>query len=150
MIFVTTKKIFSTAGLAFLIAIRFPRSSLGAILIALSIFSTSLVHADSIDMATRVDLQLGLSNYIDSRTADSGYEHFNVETGKIQKLTLKKLHPLIFANGNKYMMCADFLDTNGNDVLLDYIVSLSGTGFRVEQEIPGRRSYMQQLFERIY
>ena len=150
MIFVTTKRIFSTAGLAFLIAIRCPRSSLGTILLALSIFTTSLVHADSIDMATRVDLQLGLKTYIESRTAGNGYEHFNVETGKVQKLTLKKLHPLIFASGNKYMMCADFLDTNGNDVLLDYIVSLNGTGFRVEQEIPGQRSYLKQLFERIY
>ena len=150
MMFVTTKNLISTAGLVILILLRSLRFSLGAILIALSIVTTSLVHADSIDITTRVDLQLGLKNYIESRTADEGYEHFNVETGKIVKLTLTKLHPIIFAHENKYMMCADFLDTNGNDILLDYIVSLNETGFRVEQEIPGRRGYLKQLFDRIY
>jgi len=147
---VTTKILISTAGLAMFIIRRFLRPSLGAILVAFSIFTTCLVHADSIDMATRVELQLGLKNYIESRSADNGYDHFNVETGKVVPLTLNKLHPLIFVNGNKYMMCADFLDLNGNDILLDYIVSLSGSGFRVEQEIPGRRGYLKQLFERIY
>ena len=150
MIFITTKNFISFTALALLIVLRFLRSSLGAMLIGLCIFAASFAHAASIDMEIRVDLQLGLKNYIESRTSDNVYEHFNVETGKIEKLTLKNLHPVIFAKGNKYMMCADFLDTYGNDVLLDYIVSSSGDEFRIEQEIRGRRGYLKQLFERIY
>ena len=111
MIFITTKNFISFTALALLIVLRFLRSSLGAMLIGLCIFTASFAHAASIDMEIRVDLQLGLKNYIESRTSDNVYEHFNVETGKIEKLTLKNLHPVIFAKGNKYMMCADFLDT---------------------------------------
>ena len=119
------------------------------LLISFCAITTSPVQADSMDMKLRVDLQMGLKNYIESRTSENLYEHFNVESGKIDSLVLKNLHPLIFVNESKYMMCADFLDANGNDVLLDYIVSLDGGEFRVEQEIPGKRNYLKQLFERI-
>lgn len=150
MIIVTSKILVSTVVQTFLMVPRILRSFLSAMLIGLFLFTASVAHADSIDMATRVDLQLGLKSYIDSRTSGNVYEHFNVETGKIENLVLKNLHPIIFVNESKYMMCADFLDPDGNDVLLDYIVSLNENGFRVEQEIPGRRSYLKQLFERIY
>jgi len=122
----------------------------GPMLIASAILASSQANASSLDMETRVNLQMGLKDYVESRTSDSGYEHFDVATGRVERLTLKNLHPLIFVNGPKYMMCADFLDTDGNDVLLDYIVSMTGNEFRVEQEIPGRRSYLKQLFERVY
>ena len=150
MSLLTTSNPVATAGLMLSILLKILRHTAGPLLIALSMLATSQVHAGSIDMATRVDLQLGLKNYIESRTSDNGYEYFNIETGKIEKLALKNLHPIIFVNGSKYMMCADFQDASGNDVLLDYIVSLSGGEFRVEQEIPGRRNYLKQLFERIY
>ena len=150
MSLLTTSNLVATAGLMLSILLKILRHTAGPLLIALSMLATSQVHAGSIDMATRVDLQLGLKNYIESRTSDNGYEYFNIETGKIEKLALKNLHPIIFVNGSKYMMCADFQDASGNDVLLDYIVSLSGGEFRVEQEIPGRRNYLKQLFERIY
>jgi len=124
--------------------------SLPAVLLVIPILICNQAHADSIDLETRIQLQLALKKHIDAVTADGVYEHFNIEQGQIEKLKLKNLHPVIFATENKYMMCADFFDANGKDVLLDYIVSFSATGFRIEQEIRGRRSYLTQLFERIY
>ena len=123
---------------------------LSAILLMMAILTCNHAHAAAIDLETRVELQLALKHYIDAGTVDGVYEHFNVEQGQIEKLRLKTLRPVIFATANKYMMCADFLNAAGNDVLLDYIVSSSVSGFRIEQEIPGRRNYLQQIFERIY
>ena len=112
-------------------------------------FNPGQAQAATIDLETRTELQLTLQQYIDAGTVDGVYEHFNLEQGAIVKLRLKTLHPVIFVVENKYMLCADFLDANGEAVMLDYIVGPSTDGFRIEQEIPGRRSYLQQIFERI-
>jgi hypothetical protein len=124
--------------------------SFPAMLLVMATLSGAHVHAATLDLETRVELQLALKNHVDAGTVDGVYEHFNVEQGQVEELTLKNLHPVIFSADNKYMMCANFLDARGDDVLLDYIVSRSGNGFRIEQEIRGRRSYLKQIFERIY
>ena len=149
MNFLNTRNCISPAAPIVSSSARFLSHACASVLIAFCIITTSPVQAASIDMKTRVELQMGLKHYIEARTSENVYEHFNVESGEIEELVLKNLHPLIFVNESKYMMCADFLDTNGNDVLLDYIVSLAGNEFRVEQEIPGKRNYLKQLFERI-
>ena len=147
---VIATKINASADVKQSVVFRYFYYLLSAILLMMAILACNHAHAATIDLETRVELQLALKHYIDAGTVDGVYEHFNVEQGQIEKLRLKTLHPVIFATANKYMMCADFLDTAGNDVLLDYIVSSSVSGFRIEQEIPGRRSYLQQIFERIY
>ncbi len=115
----------------------------------LAITILNIAHAAEIDLETRAKLQLTLKQYIDAGTVDGLYDHFNVEEGRVDKLRLKTLHPVIFATDGKYMMCADFLNAAGDPVILDYIVGASTNGFRIEQEIPGRRSYLQQFFERL-
>ena len=124
--------------------------SLPAVVLVIVMLSGVHTHAATLDTGTRVELQLALNNHIDAGTVDGIYEHFDVEKGRLEKLTLKNLHPVIFSKGDKYMMCADFLDAGGDDVLLDFIVSESGDGFRIEQEIRGRRSYLMQIFKRVF
>jgi hypothetical protein len=119
------------------------------IVLVMATLTSGHVEAAQIDLETRAELQFTLKQYIDTGTVDGVYEHFNVEQGKLEKLRLKTLHPVIFVTDGKYMMCADFLDTSGKEVMLDYVVGPSATGFRIEQEIPGRRSYLKQIFERI-
>jgi len=149
MIFVNSSSCISRPTRTFSSIARFFHHVCATMLIALCLITASPAQADSIEMKTRIDLQMGLKHYIEARTSDNVYEHFNVESGEIEPLVLKNLHPVIFVNGSKYMMCADYLDANGNDVLIDYIVSLTGNEFQVEQEIPGKRDYLKQLFERI-
>jgi len=149
MTFINNRNCISQLMRTFSSIARFFHHTFATMLVALCLITTSPAQADSIEMKTRIDLQLGLKHYIEARTEDNVYEHFNVESGKVEPLVLKNLHPVIFVNGSKFMMCADYLDASGNDVLLDYIVSLVGNEFRVEQEIPGKRDYLKQLFERI-
>lgn len=121
-----------------------------ACLVVLALLTSMATHADFLDIQTRVALQHTLKTYIDAGTVDGTYEYFDLESGQVVKLHIKNLHPVIFIKEKKYMMCADFLDANGEDVLLDFIVSSSGEGFRIEQVIGGRRSYLKQLFDRIF
>jgi len=120
-----------------------------SILIIFFMFTTSPSQSASVELNTQVELQIGLKRYIEARTVDNKYEHFNVESGKIEQLVLKNLHPVIFVTGSKYLMCADFVDSSGGDFLLDYIISLTGNDFQVEQEIRGKRSFLTKLFDRI-
>lgn len=150
MILVTTPRLNSSTAGTHSVVFRFFYYLLPAMLLVMTILTCNQAYAAAIDLETRSELQLTLKQYIDAGTVDGVYERFNVEQGQIEKLRLKTLHPVIFVIDKKYMLCADFLDADGNDVLLDYIVSLSASGFRIEQEIPGRRSYLLQIFERIY
>lgn len=120
-----------------------------SLLFVSAVLSGNRAHAAEIELETRTKLQLALKQYIDAGTVDGMYKHFNVEQGRVEKLRLKNLHPVIFAIDGKYMMCADFLNATGDAVMLDYIVGASTNGFRIEQEIIGRRSYLQQFFERL-
>jgi len=144
-----TWPIFGIKGLPPVVFGIFGRS-FPAMLLVMAMLSGVHTHAATLDVQTRAALQLALKNYVDAGTVDGVYDHFNVERGQVEKLTLKNLHPVILSADGKYMLCADFLDVRGDDVLLDYIVSRSGNGFRIEQEIRGRRSYLKQIFERIY
>jgi len=120
-----------------------------ALWLAVAILGESRAQATEIKLETRAKLQLTLKQYIDAGTVDGIYEHFDIEKGRVEKLRLKTLHPVIFRMESKFMMCADFLDADDKSVILDYIVGASANGYRIEQEIPGRRSYLQQFFERL-
>ena len=138
----------SCSGLTGPFKVRFRWCGLSAVLLMM-LLAGGRVQAAEIDLETRAELQLALQQYIDAGTVDGVYEHFNVERGEVQKLRLKALHPVIFVIESKFMLCADFMDADGEAVMLDYIVGASATGFRIEQEIAGQRSYLVQIFERI-
>lgn len=126
--------------------------------LALIAFSAMLVFclsagkslADELDVQTRSELQLSLQSYIDNKTEDGLFPYFNSETGEIEHLILKNLHPAIFKKQDYYLMCADFMDSKGDAVLIDYIVRRHRNGYRVEQEIRGKRSFLTKMFNRVY
>ena len=122
---------------------------LAVVLFAIAMLGGVPARAATLDLQTRVALQATLKAYIDAGTKDGVYQHYNVERGENDALRLKNLHPVIFRNGDKYLLCADFLEANGETVLLDFIVSDSAQGLRIEQEIRARRSYLKQFFERV-
>ena len=97
MNFIHNAKSISPAALTLSSLARFSHHACATMLIALCLITTSPVQADSIETKTRIDLQMGLKNYIEGRTTDNVYEHFNFESGKIEPLVLKNLHPVIFA-----------------------------------------------------
>lgn len=108
------------------------------------------VFAGSIDNSARVALQSTLRGYIEGKTADGRYTFFDETTGDVQVLNLKKIHPVIFEKNGRFLMCADFLGQQGQDVLVDYIVVSGNEGFLVEKEIRGRRPMLMEIFEKVF
>lgn len=107
-------------------------------------------HAQELDVQTRVELQRTLAQYVSAKTEDGIYPFFDVEAGEPRRLTLKKLHPVIFQKEGYYLMCADFMDEEGSDVLVDYIVRKRGAQYLVEQEVAGRRGFFKSIFEKVF
>ncbi len=107
-------------------------------------------HAQELDVQTRVELQRTLEQYVNAKTEDGIYPFFDVEAGEARRLTLKKLHPVIFQKQRYYLMCADFIDEGGSDVLVDYIVRKRGAQYIVEQEVAGRRGFFKSIFEKVF
>ena len=111
--------------------------------------SMSGVRAASLDNDTRVALNVELREYIGAKTNGGLYSYFNEKTGKIEMLRLKRIHPVIFGKQGRFMMCADFIDKKGKDVILDYIVLPISGGHLIEKEIKGKRSMLTKIFEKL-
>lgn len=120
------------------------------ITVSLVLLSVPNVGAQSLDDQTRIELQIGLQAYISNKRDGKSVPFFDSETGTTWALKLKSLHPKIFKNGDYFLMCADFEKKNGDVVLIDYVVRRHHDGFRVEQELRGRRSYLTKIFERVF
>ena len=121
----------------------------GSALLLAAVSWSRPADAGSIDMDTRLALQDALRDYIDGKSATGGYSYFDETTGEAVPLSLKKIHALLFRKADRYMLCADFLNANGEDVVIDYIFAPHADGYVLEKEIEGRRSILVQLFERL-
>lgn len=121
----------------------------------ITLFLSSLVTktadaTEGLDEQTRIELQITLKDFIDKKSEEGAYQFFDVDKGGVRNLNLKTLHPIIFEQDGYYMMCADYLGEDGNDVLIDYIVVSADGGYTVMQQILGRRSYLKTLFDRVF
>lgn len=112
-------------------------------------FSGATAEAASIDNTTRVALQSELRSYIATKTSDGTYTFFDEEDGSIQEFQIKAIHPVIFAKGDRFLMCADFIDQEGKKVLIDYVMLPVSNGFIVEKELEGQRSRLMTMFEKL-
>jgi len=103
-----------------------------------------------IDADTRAQLQLALREHITDNTSNDSYRYFDPDKGETRLFRLKHLHPVIFAKDGFFLMCADFRDAQNEDIILDYVLHRSSDGFRVEQILKGRRSFLMTVFERVF
>lgn len=106
--------------------------------------------AASIEDNTRVALQTTLRSYISGKTINGHYTFFHENTGDVEVLSLKKVHPVIFEKNGRFLMCADFIGQDGQNVLIDYIVVPGNDAFLVEKEVRGQRPMLTTIFERIF
>lgn len=108
------------------------------------------VSASTLKNDTRVALQTELRNYIQGKISDGIYTFFNRDTDTNEALRLKWIHPVIFGKNGRFLMCADFIDQQGQDVLIDYLMVPNRYGFSVEKEIRGRRAMLVKMFEKLF
>jgi len=97
----------------------------------------------------RSEVQLSLRQHLSNSMVDGRYRYFDPDTGETKQLQLKLVHPVIFQKDDFLMLCADFITADGKELILDYIMRDSGEGYRIDQVIKGRRSFMTKIFKKI-
>ncbi len=105
--------------------------------------------ASGMDASDRAGLQLALRQHLSDNTVDGRYRYFDANSGETRLLQLKFVHPDMFEKDGFFLLCADFVGSDHKEVILDYVIRESGGGYRIDQIIQGRRSFLMQVFERI-
>ena len=113
------------------------------------IFSGPSAMAASINNSTRLALQSELRSYISTKTTSGAYTFFDEDNGSIQELKIKAIHPVIFVKGDRFLMCADFIDQKGKKVVIDYVMLPVKDGFIIEKELEGQRPKLMEIFEKL-
>ena len=102
----------------------------------------------NLDQEDRVALQLALMAYVDSKTFDGRFLHFDVERKELRGLHSANLFPMIVPATGFYFLCADFRDDQGGKVDVDFVATRTEGGFRVIQTMINHRAVVHEIIRR--
>ena len=105
--------------------------------ISLFLLSTTAMAANdpSIKGDVRANVQQAMNELIQHRTVSGNFKFYDAITNKVHDLKLVELHDGIVKKGDFYVSCADFVDTKGNTVDMDFMVISSGNKMIATQAI---------------
>ena len=101
-----------------------------------------------LDQEDRVALQLALMAFVDSKTFDGRFLHFDAERKELLGLYPANLHPMIVPGTGFYFLCADFRDDQGGKVDVDFVATRTAGGFRVIQTMINNRAVVREIMKR--
>ena len=90
----------------------------------------------SIQGETREESQKAMSKHISENSYQNKYIIYDAVTGKLLNLDFKELHSGIVKKGDFYVSCADFMDTNGNQYDLDFLVGKKDGEYKNPESLP--------------
>lgn len=126
--------------------------TLGVTLSGAVLLPTSSAKAETVAPETRSALFSGLQSYLARHTNKGVFILMNDPTVEPVDIRLKNLHPLVLKKNDVYMLCADFVATDGRNILIDFFlrrVAGKPGEFRVLYYVVGNRSRFMRLFERL-
>ncbi|HHH48780.1 MAG TPA: hypothetical protein ENK51_07835 [Gammaproteobacteria bacterium] len=100
------------------------RHLIQASLTAAILASGSALAADdpSIKGDLRSNIQAAMDQMIKERTVNGTFKFYDQLKDKVYDLKLVELHDGIVKKGDYYVSCADFVDSRGNKVDMDFLV----------------------------
>ena len=121
-------------------------------IVMLTIFAMSILaapaKADPSD-ETKLQLKAAVLDHIEKSTNDGVYYFIDHESTDLRELSFVAMHPVIFERADgTYALCADFIDTAGEKVLVDYYLRDVAGGLVVLSSVEGRRSILMQIAEK--
>ncbi len=102
-------------------------------------------RAGTLTTDQRVALQMKLIDYIDERTIDGKFLHFDADRKETTALYPAHLHPRIIPIDDIYFLCADFRDVDGKAVEVDFVARIVDGDARILQTMVGQRSVIRAL-----
>ncbi len=73
-----------------------------------------------------------MKEFVDKQTIDGVYRHYDPVAGKLLELVPGEIHSGIVKKGDFYVSCADFADSEGHKLDLDFLVIESGGELRMQ------------------
>lgn len=102
------------------------------------LFSTPVVLAaddPSIKGDLRQSIMDSMMTYIENRLVNDTFYIYDSSQGKLLKLKYDKLHEGIVKKGEFYVSCADFYDSSGKKIDLDFLVVKDGSELKTIQAV---------------
>jgi hypothetical protein len=83
----------------------------------------------------RVGIQAAMVEHIKHNSVDGRYAIYDAPKGELKWLTLDKLHEGIVKKGDFYVSCADFVDQQGKEYDIDFLVIQESRSYRVLESV---------------
>jgi hypothetical protein len=115
------------------------------IALAFALSLPSAGFAAEVSDADSVALQASMQSQIDRNLVDGAVLSLDPVTGDVSKLYPAKAHPKIMTFGDKYVLCADFMDETGNMVMGNFYMARAGDHFVVFDATYGPDSLLERL-----
>ncbi len=103
--------------------------------------------ASSLTVSQKIVMQTAMNRHIESNTVDGIMQYVDLKTGQVKELIPTKSHPMIMTLGDKYVLCTDFRDQDGNPVNVDFYVTASNGGFTIFQTEIDNRNPLKKLIK---
>ncbi len=111
---------------------------MAAVSLAILVFSPA-ASAAGIPIEEKIALQASMSRHIEEISVDGLVPHVDLRNGTVVDLVPSKAHPMILAFGDKFVLCTDFRDPQGNFVNVDYYMTKRlGTYIVFQTEVNNR------------
>lgn len=109
--------------------------------------SGSLMAAE-VDLQTKISLQNSLDSYVDSNGVDGQLTLIDVNGQSMTTVYMSSAHPMIVPIGtDRYFLCADGYDEDGNEVKLDFLVLASDGNFQIVDTILNGREEIKAIMK---
>lgn len=110
-------------------------------------FSAGSASASQISVEQKVELQASMLQHISAMTIDGVIPHVSLSDGSIADLVPTKAHPMILSFGDKYILCTDFRNPEGEFVNVDFYLTKNEDRYVVFQTEINNRDPLKKLME---
>ena len=110
-----------------------------ATVLGLSLLLSTQIALAADDPSIKGDLRQAvmdsMKTYIENRMVNDTFYIYDSPLGKLRKLKFDKLHEGIVKKGEFYVSCADFYDSSGKKIDLDFLVVKDGNQLKTIQAV---------------
>ena len=103
--------------------------------------------AAAMSLEEKVALQATMFQHIESTLIDGVVPHVQLSDGTVVDLVPTKAHPMILTFGDRYVLCTDYRDPDGQFVNIDFYLTRRNGEFVVFQTEINNRAALEQLMK---
>ncbi len=116
-------------------------------LLALAILTTVPTVSLALTLSEKAALQAEMQRYIHDQLVDGVYLFLDTHNKEVRTLHPVTAHPMVLQMGEHYVLCYDFKDNAGKDVLVDYYVAQRDGSYVVFHTAIANRALLFRLME---